>query len=87
MSNAMVGIVYYADDPDKKVFRIVYPSDPAHLDGPALETDPATDKLRVMRDEYGNPHGWHTFGVDPKRKTVFEKVPADDPRVRHSGTV
>jgi hypothetical protein len=81
------GIVYYADDPDKKVFRIVYPTDDdAELDGPALETDPATDTLRIMRDKEGQPYQWHTFCVDPNRKTIFEKVPLDDPRARLTGT-
>lgn len=82
MPVTMVGIVYYADDPEKRVFRIVYPEfDDKELD------EPPTDGLRqIMRDENGKPHGWHTFGVDPKRTAVMEKVPRGDPRAVMTGT-
>jgi|SRR5579862_4710829 len=82
----LVGVVYYAADPQKRIFRIVHPSDPARLDGPALETDPASGALRIMSDEYG-PHGWHTFGVHPQLRTVFEKIDADELPKRNHGSL
>lgn len=64
MSVTQVGIVYYADDPDRKVFRVITPSfDDSELDVP----DP----------EQGS---WTVFGVDPTRTAILEKVPLDDPR-------
>ena len=64
MPLTLVGIVYYADDPAKKVFRIVYPvKDDSELDQP----DP----------QHGE---WTKFGADPSRVAVMEKIPADDPR-------
>lgn len=39
MAVTMVGIVYYLDDPEKKVFRKVYPSlDDSELDDPQWVT-------------------------------------------------
>lgn len=73
----LVGIVYYEDDPLKRVFRWVDPSDQAHLDGPALETDPAGG-LRVMLDENGQPHGWHTFCTKAEYHPVFKKIPRNE---------
>lgn len=59
MPVTMMGIVYYADDPDKKVFRLVTPTeDDSELDRP----DP----------QYGY---WTVFGVDPNRTAVMDKVP------------
>ena len=66
MPKTLAGIVYYDDDPDMKVFRIVIPTeDDAELDAP----DP------IMGD-------WTVFGVDPNRKAVMEKVPLEDARVQ-----
>lgn len=71
MAKTLVGIVYYLDDPDQKVFRIVTPTfDDAELDVP----DP----------QYG---AWTVFGVDPARPAVMEKVLLDDPRAQLSGNV
>lgn len=82
MPVTMVGIVYYADDPDKKVFRLVFPEfDDSELDGPVTDGN-----RQVMRDENGKPHAWHTFGADPKRKAVLEKVPRGSPRTVMTGT-
>lgn len=59
MPVTQVGIVYYADDPDKKVFRIVTPTeDDSELDRP----DP----------KFGE---WTVFGVDPNRIAIMDKVP------------
>lgn len=70
MPVTQVGIVYYADDPDQKVFRIVTPSfDDSELDQP----DPI----------YGE---WTVFGVDPTRTAVMDKVLLDDPRAQLTGT-
>lgn len=65
------GIVYYDDDPEKKVFRIVYPE----FDDSELDQPPTDGNRQIMRDEHGRPHQWHTFGVNPDRVAVFEKVP------------
>lgn len=71
MPVTQVGIVYYADDPDQKVFRLVTPTrDDSELDAP----DPT----------YGE---WHIFGVDPARAAIMEKVPVDSPRGRITGNV
>lgn len=79
-----IGIVYYADDPQKRVFRVVYPG---KGESEAVLHGPATDVHGVMRDEAGNPHGWHTFGVDSKRTAVLEIVEHDDPRTKLTGSV
>jgi len=81
---AQVGIVYYAKDPQRRVFRIVCPSDPTHLDGPALHTHHGKNTLHVMLDEQGKPHGWHTFGTKPELQPTFEKVDANDPRAQRT---
>jgi hypothetical protein len=40
MSITLVGLVYYADDPEKKIFRKVFPTvDDAELNAPAFVTD------------------------------------------------
>lgn len=62
MPVTQVGIVYYADDPDKKVFRVVTPTaDDNELDQP----DP----------KFGE---WTVFGVDQNRIAVMDKVPISD---------
>lgn len=71
MANSLVGIVYYLDDPDQKVFRVVTPfHDDSELDVP----DP----------QYG---AWTVFGVDPARLATMEKVLKGDPRAQLSGNV
>lgn len=71
MANSLVGIVYYLDDPDQKVFRVVTPTfDDAELDVP----DP----------QYG---AWTVFGVDPSRAAIMEKIPLGDPRGQLTGNV
>jgi hypothetical protein len=70
MPVTQVGIIYYADDPDKNVFRIVTPTeDDSELDQP----DP----------QYGD---WTVFGTDPDRVAVMEKVPIGDPKAKMTGT-
>lgn len=78
----LVGIVYYADD--KKVFRVVYPTfDDKELD------EPATDRLgqHMLKGDGVTPHQWHTFGVDPNRVAIFEKILAADLAKYERGTV
>lgn len=82
MPVTMVGIVYYADDPEKKVFRIVYPE----VDDSELDQPPTDGERKIMRDETGKPHGWHTFGLAPGRVAVMERVPKDSQRARMTGT-
>jgi hypothetical protein len=66
MPVTQVGIVYYADDPDKKVFRVVTPThDDSELDAP----DP----------QHGE---WHVFGLDPARPAVMEKVARSSDRAQ-----
>jgi hypothetical protein len=76
MPITMLGIVYYADDPEKKVFRIVYPS----LDDKELDEPPTDSQGIVMRDERGQPHSWTTLGIEPGRTAVLEKVLLTAPR-------
>lgn len=76
------GIVYYADDPEKKVFRIVYPQ----FHDEELDKPPTDHTGHAMRNENGEHHAWHTFGVNPNRTAVFEKVPKGDPRAVLTGT-
>lgn len=65
MPVTQVGVVYYADDPDKKVFRVVAPTnDDSELDRP----DP----------EFGE---WTVFGVDPARVAVMDKVPIGEGQI------
>lgn len=73
-----VGIVYYADDPTRRVFRVVFPEhDDAELDQPPTDEN---------RDPYlradGSAHSWITLGTNPKRTAVLEKVPRGSPRAR-----
>lgn len=71
MAVTQVGIVYYADDPDKKVFRVVTPT---FYDNELDVPDPAQGS-------------WTVFGVDPTRRAVLEKVPTGDPRATFTGKV
>ena len=81
MAITKVGIVYYADDHNKAVFRIVFPEfDDSELDGP-----PTDGNRRVMQDDNGKPHTWTSFGTDPSRVAVMEKVPAGSPRAVLTG--
>ena len=70
MAVTKIGIVYYEDDPEQKVFRIVTPTvDDNELDMP----DPVHGE-------------WTAFGVDPARTAVMDKVALDDPRAKLTGT-
>lgn len=82
MAVTQKGIVYYSDDPHKRVFRTVIPEfDDSELD------QPPTDGLRqYMRDANGNPYTWATFGIDPTRIAVHEKILATDTTPRLAGT-
>ena len=82
MAKTQVRIVYYADDPQKKVFRIVYPE----FDDVELDQPPTDGNREVMLNEKGEPHAWNTFGTDPKRRVVSEKVLVNDPRAVLTGT-
>lgn len=74
MAVTLKGIVYYAEDPQKRVFRVVHPEfDDAELDHP-----PTDGKRQPMRDEKGNAHAWHSFHVHPALTAVFEKISAAD---------
>lgn len=78
----MIGLVYYGDDPHKRVFRVVYPEkDDAELDQPATE-----GKRAVMRKDDGTPHSWTSFGVDPLRTVLMDKAASDVGRKRGSPT-
>jgi hypothetical protein len=70
-----IGLVYYADDPDKKIFRRVFPTlDDSELDGP-----PTDGECKPMLFAPDVPHSWASFGTDPARIAVMVKVPADSP--------
>jgi len=71
MPVTQIGIVYYADDPDQKVFRLVMPT---HNDSELDAPDP----------KYGE---WTVFGIEPDRIAVLEKVLAGSARAVISGNV
>lgn len=78
MAVTLWGIVYYADDPNKTVFRIIWPErDDAELDQP-----PHDGNRRPYLKDDGSPHSWTSFGTDPNRVAVLEKVPVGDPRAK-----
>lgn len=83
MAVTLVGIVYYADDPERKVFRLVYPE----VDDGELDSPPHDGKRKPYLQSDGSPHSWTTLGVDPQRKAILEKVPIGDPRAVLTGTV
>lgn len=71
MAVTQVGLIYYADDPDEKVFRIVTPTkDDSELDLP----DPI----------HG---AWTEFGIMEGRTALMRKVAINDPSVRITGSV
>jgi hypothetical protein len=70
------GIVYYADDPDRTVFRVIMPEqDDVELDEP-----PTDHERRFYLKADGTHHSWTSFGTDPARKAVLLKVSIGDPR-------
>ena len=74
MPITQVGIVYYAKDPKKRVFRVVYPIvEDAELDRPAHDGNGA-----IMRNADGGAHGWHSFGTKVEHQPMFEKITASD---------
>lgn len=78
---SLVGIVYFADDPDKKIFRWVYPErDDMELDRPPTHGDGS-----IMCDEKGEPYSWATLPPGDQREAVMEKIPASDPRAHVNG--
>lgn len=71
MAVTQVGLIYYADDPDQKIFRIVTPSrDDSELDLP----DPI----------HG---AWTEFGIMEGRTAIMRKVAIDDPSAQLTGNV
>lgn len=74
MALTQLGIVYYAKDPHKRVFRIVYPE----RDDCELDWAPHDGHRQVMLNEHGEPHAWHTFGTKPQHQPTFEKILAGD---------
>lgn len=77
------GIVYYADDPKRGVFRIVKPE----VDDIELDQPPTDNHRQIYRKEDGSPHSWTTLGTNPARIAIMEKVPIDDPRAVFTGVV
>jgi hypothetical protein len=71
------GIIYYDDDPHKRVFRIVYPtSDDSELDQPPIGPD-------------GKPiagETWATYSTDKARPARMEKIAKSDNAPRFRGT-
>lgn len=76
MPITMFGIVYYADDPEKKVFRVVYPT----VDDKELDEPPTDCHGIAFRDERGKFYSWTTLGIEPGRRAVMEKIPLGRPR-------
>jgi hypothetical protein len=74
----MIGLVYYADDPHKRVFRRVYPE----FSDTELDQPPTDGKRDVMLKGDGSPHTWTSFGVDPLRPVVMDKAVSDAGRKR-----
>jgi hypothetical protein len=72
-----IGIIYYSDDPHKRVFRVVYPTnDDSELDAPCPD----------ILDTSGQPVHWTDFNVDDSRPRVLEKIAKSDTTVRFHGT-
>jgi hypothetical protein len=73
-----IGNVYYADDPDKKIFRRVYPTigelvRKLSAAGYTIEQIAAAVESAELEDPQ-----WVTMGCDPSRKAILEKVPANN---------
>lgn len=80
MATVQVGLVYYQDDPDKAVFRMVFQTDADAAD--VLTNGGPTDSSGArMLDASGTPYTWLNFGTDPARTAVMDIVQPDDPRV------
>ncbi len=83
MPLTMLGIVYYADDPEKKVFRIVYPT----VDDKELDEPPTDCHGLPFLDEKGKPYSWTTLGIEPGRTAVMDKVPISNPGTWSVGNI
>ncbi|CAB4127795.1 hypothetical protein UFOVP96_5 [uncultured Caudovirales phage] len=71
MALEQLGLIYYADDPDQKVFRIVHPTiDDSELDLP--------DAIQGK---------WTEFGIPEGRIAIMKKVAIDDPTALLNGSV
>lgn len=81
MPVTQIGLVYYSDDPHKRVFRRVYPQhDDSELD------QPPTDGNGTAIMNGSVPHTWTDFGVDTARPVAMDKVSAVAPPIRLRGT-
>ena len=83
MPITLIGIVYYEDDPEKKVFRIIYPT----VDDKELDEPPTDCHGIPFRDEKGQLYSWTTLGVEPGRTAVLEKVPIGSGRSWSVGNI
>lgn len=72
----------YGDDPHQRVFRVIYPQvDDSELDGPPTD---GSGKPYLKPD--GTPHTWESFGTDPLRPSVVNKIPQTDHSTHLRGT-
>ena len=84
MAATMLGIVYYADDPEHRIFRVVYPE----LNDSELDQPPTDHERKPMRDHHGALHSWHTFGTKLEHQPIFEKVrPHDERLIKSRGDI
>lgn len=82
MPVTQIGLVYYADDPHKRVFRRVYPE----FSNAELDQPPTDGKRAVMRQGDSTPHTWTSFGVDAARPVAMDKAASDAGRKHGSPT-
>jgi len=73
-----IGLVYYADDPNKRIFRCVKPE----IDDSELFGTPTDGNGKPYLREDGTAHSWMTLGVDPARIAVMDIVDHDGERAR-----
>lgn len=70
MATSLIGLVYYTDDPHKRVFRVIYPThDDSELDQPPTDGNGLT-----IRSSSGQPHTWTSMGTDSARPVAMDKV-------------
>lgn len=58
----MIGLVYYSDDPHKRVFRVVYPE----FSDSELDQPPTDGNRKPILDANGQPYSWTSLGVLPR---------------------
>jgi hypothetical protein len=75
MPVTLVGFVRYVDDPEKRYFRKVIPINrDQELNEPPDYKDSVTGERKIYRKPDGTPESWTTFGCNPARVAVMDKI-------------